>query len=414
MSAAPRYRFRRLLAFVHRWTGLTLGLAIVLLGLTGTVAGFWREIDRTLRPEMRVEAPAGQARQLGIDEVLAIVKRAHPQRPKPWTIEMPYDEHAPFNCTYSRPEEKGLKYSTNLHVAVNPYTGEILSQWYWGETLVTWVYDLHAAFQAGLTGHEVVGWLGLVLIVFSLIGLYVWWPVGRFAKRHFLVKTDGGASRLELDLHRAAGFYSLILMLVLGLTGYMFVFPSHIAALVSSVSTLAQPTPTSIHGGNESHGTGSGSHDAKDTRYLHSTPREGVTPLTAGQALERALQVFPEAKLVRLYSPAGPTGVYGVIMRHPTEIFHKTYPNTEVWLDQYDGSVLVTSDPRKASAGQKFLDLALPLHNGEAAGLTGRIVIGIAGIVPLLLFITGLLQWLRRRRLATSAGRRADALPLRM
>jgi uncharacterized iron-regulated membrane protein len=406
MSAKPQYRTRRALILVHRWTGLLLGLAIVILGLTGTVASFWREIDRTLRPEMRVEAPAPDARQLGVDEVLAIVKRAHPQRPKPWTIEVPYDGHSPFNCIYSRPEEKGLKYSTNLHVAVHPYTGEILSQWYWGETLVTWIYDLHAAFQAGLMGHKVVGALGAVLVVFTLIGLYVWWPIGRFAKRHFLVKADGGAARLELDLHRAGGFYSLVLMLMLGLTGYMFVFPSHMAALVSSFSTLAQPTPTSLHGGDESHGTSkSASHDSRDTRYVHSAPREGATPLTPGQAVERALQVFPEAKLVRLYSPAGPTGAYGVIMRHPTEIFHKTYPNTEVWLDQYDGSVLVSSDPREASAGQKFLDLALPLHNGEAAGLAGRIIIAIAGVVPLLLFVTGVLQWLHRR---------PGALPTRM
>lgn len=399
MNAAAPYRTRRFFVFLHRWVGLTIGLAIVLLGLTGTVATFWREIDRFVRPEMAIQAPAGGARQLSVDEVLAIVKHAHPQRPKPWTIEMPYDGRSPFNCVYSRPEERGLKYSTNLHVAVNPYTGAIVSQWYWGETLVSWIYDLHASFQGGLAGHKIVGWLGVVLILFSLTGLYVWWPVGRFAKRHFLVKTGAGAPRLELDLHRAAGFYSLILMIVLGLTGFMMVHPGPMVSLVSSVSTLAQPTPTSIHGGDETHGTSKGHHDAKDTRYLESTPRPGTTPLTANQAVKLAQAVFPSASLKRVYSPAGASGVYGVIMRQPSETFARTYPNTEVWLDQYDGRVLVTSDPTRNSAGQSFLDLALPLHNGEAAGLAGRVIIAIVGLVPLLLFVTGLLQWLRRRRL---------------
>lgn len=395
---------RRIMVFVHRWTGLTIGLVIVVLGLTGSFAVYWREIDRLVRPELRVHENGGT--RLTPDEILAIAKRAHPHRPKPWTLEVPYDVQSPFNAVYSRPEEKGLKYSTNLYVAVNPYSGEILSEWYWGETFASWVYDLHAMLQAGLTGHHVVGIFGPILILVSFIGLYVWWPIGRFGKRHFLVKTGAGAARLELDLHRAGGFYTLILMLMFGLTGYMFVFPSHLADVIRPFSPMAKPTPTSLHGGDETHGTGHGEHAANDTRYPMSIPRPGVKPLTADGAVERALAIFPGSELRRVYTPAGEAGVYGVILRQPSETWHRTYPITEAWLDQYDGRVLVTSDPREHGLGERFLDAALPLHNGEAAGSIGRILVFIAGLVPLLLFVTGLLQWLRRRRLAAGTIRR--------
>jgi uncharacterized iron-regulated membrane protein len=394
---------RRVLVFIHRWTGLTIGLVLVVLGLTGSFAVYWREIDRFVRPELRVEASGGV--RLSPDEILAIAKKAHPQRPKPWTLEPPYDDRSPFNAIYSRPEEKGLKYSTNLYVAINPYTGAIMSQWYWGETFVTWVYDIHAMLLAGLTGHHVVGVFGPILILVSLVGLYVWWPVGRFAKRQFLVKSSAGAARFELDLHRAGGFYSLLLMLMFGLTGYMFVFPSHLAALIRPFSPMSQPTPTSLHGGDETHGT-STSHDAHkstDTRYPQSTPLPGVRPLTVGEAVDRALRIFPGSQLKRVYTPAGETGVYGIILRQPSETWHRTYPVTEAWLDQYDGHVLVTSDPTAHGRGERFLDAALPLHNGEAAGSAGRVIVFIAGFIPLLLFVTGLLQWLRRRRLRTAA-----------
>ena len=397
MGEQDKYRLRRIFVFIHRYIGLIIGLAVVVLGLTGSIIVYWREIDTAFNSELHVEPEAGR-QKITIDEVLAVVKRAHPQRPKPWTLEFPYDDESPYYATYSRPEEKGLKYSTNMHIAVHPYTGEILRQWYWGETPISWIYDLHAAFQAGLAGHQVVGVFGGVLLFISLSGLYVWWPIGSFRTRNFLVKTDSGAPRLELDLHRAGGFYSLPLMIMFAVTGYMFVFPGHLASVVAQVSTLASPTPMSLHGGDETHGTSSGEHVHEDPRYPESKPTD-MPVITVAAAMTRALEVFPGATVKRVYTPGDdPKGVYGVILRHPAERLAKTYPATEVWLDQFDGRVIVKSDPSKNSAGQDFLDSALPLHNGEAAGGFGRALVCIAGLVPLLLFVTGTLQWLRRRR----------------
>jgi uncharacterized iron-regulated membrane protein len=399
VAEQDKYRTRRFFVFVHRWIGIIIGLAVVVLGVTGSIAVYWREIDRTFNSELYVEPRPGQP-MISLDEVHAIAKRAHPQRPKPWSVEMPYDEHAPYYANYSRPEEQGLKYSTNLHVAIDPYTGEILEQWYWGDTPISWLYDVHANFQMGLVGHQIVGAFGVVLLFISVTGLYVWWPIGKFHKRHFFVKTGAGAPRLELDLHRAGGFYSLPFMIIFAISGYMFVFPGHLASVVAKVSTLAGPTPMSLHGGDETHGTSTGEHHHEDPRYPESRPREGAV-LDIAAATARARAVFPGATIKRVYTPGDdPKGVYGIILRHPVEKLAKTYPVTEVWLDKYDGRIIVKSDPSQNSAGQDFLDSALPLHNGEAGGGVGRMLVFVAGLVPLLLFVTGLLQWLRRRRKA--------------
>jgi uncharacterized iron-regulated membrane protein len=127
------------------------------------------------------------------------------------------------------------------------------------------------------------------------------------------------------------------------------------------------------------------------------------------QAVAIAKGVFPQAKLVRLYTPAAGKGVYGIIMRQPSEWMHKTYPMTEVWIDQYDGRVLVSSDPRTHTLGQKFVDSPLPLHNGEVFGPFGRVLAVILGLAPLGLFVTGLLQWLRRQRLKSRTAVEASA-----
>lgn len=399
---------RRSLVLVHRYVGLTLGVAFVVLGLTGSAAVYWRELDRALRPTLAV-AERGQ-RQVTFDQVLATVRAANPQRAKPWTLEEPYDARSPIYAIYSRPEERPIEFGSNLYIAVDPQSGEIIDEWYYGETPATWLIDVHVMFLAGLAGHRVVGWLGIVLVVFSVLGLYLWWPRGRFSKRDFTVKTGAGASRLELDLHKAFGFYTLPLLAIFGVTGYMMVFPSTMKSLVRWISptALAIETPRDIHSSDEAHGTSLGHEQAaNDSRYPESVPRAGAAPIGVDRAVELALREFPGSKLMRLYTPGGERGVYGVVLRGPTERMHKTYPMTEVWLDQYDGRPIVKGDPRTHSFGQKFVDSALPLHNGEALGSFGRALAFLLGFVPLVLFITGLLQWLRRRRVAGRSAKSA-------
>jgi uncharacterized iron-regulated membrane protein len=46
-----------------------------------------------------------------------------------------------------------------------------------------------------------------------------------------------------------------------------------------------------------------------------------------------------------------------------------------------------------------------PLHNGEAFGLAGRVLACVAGLLPLLLMVTGVQRWADRRR----AGRARSA-----
>jgi len=41
-----------------------------------------------------------------------------------------------------------------------------------------------------------------------------------------------------------------------------------------------------------------------------------------------------------------------------------------------------------------------PLHTGEAFGFTGQLIILIAGLMPLILYVTGVIRWLQKRKAA--------------
>ena len=122
--------------------------------------------------------------------------------------------------------------------------------------------------------------------------------------------------------------------------------------------------------------------------------------IAADQAVSLAQAHFPQATLRWVETPKGALGVFRVNLWQPGEPGFR-FPRTQVWIDAYSGDVLAIRDPRdpqRQSAGDTFLDWQHPLHNGEAFGLPGRILACIAGLLPALLWVTGVMRWLHKRR----------------
>ena len=76
----------------------------------------------------------------------------------------------------------------------------------------------------------------------------------------------------------------------------------------------------------------------------------------------------------------------------------RVYGDVIVWLDQWSGAILHTRDRRALPVGEVFLHWQFPLHGGEAFALPGRLLVFVAGCTPLLLAVTGVLIWRRKRR----------------
>jgi uncharacterized iron-regulated membrane protein len=113
-------------------------------------------------------------------------------------------------------------------------------------------------------------------------------------------------------------------------------------------------------------------------------------------AITIAEQTFPGIKVQRVSFPSNNQGVYVVSGKQLDEINEKG--TTQLSIDQYSGKVLKVKDPHQLSAGNAFLNIQLPLHNGEILGEPGRVLVLIAGFAPLLLMITGVTHWLKKRR----------------
>lgn len=356
---------------VHIYLALLFGLLFVLMGLSGSLCVYRDELDAWFNPELYIAEPA--AHKLSPDKILAAVRAAHPDRFGVWTLEMPRTAHGAVTAWFDKPRETiGAGYAP-LMVSVNPYTGEVLANRFWGQTLLTWLVDLHAQLQLENLGRQSVAWLAVFLMLSVLSGVYLWWPGWGNLLQALKIRHTAGLMRFLLDLHKLGGLACAGLLLLLAFTGFHLAYPSLLETLTASA--------------------GMGHGDAGPN--VHSSAVPTNRPVNLSEAVLVARGLFPSADVIRITTPWGENGTYRVNLRQHHEI-NQRHPLTSVWIDRWSGQIQAVQNPVKFSAGQGFISWLWPLHTGEAVGEVGRFIWCLTGLTPLLLLVSGIMHWLYR------------------
>ncbi len=356
---------------IHLYLALIAGFFFALMGLTGSVSVYREAIDEFLNPQLVIENPQGK--RLSLDKIMAAVQAAHPKRTGAWTLEMPRTPHSMMTAWYDKPSETFFEVYAPLMVSVNPYTAEVVSSRYWGQTFTTWLLDLHTQLRLDRFGWNLIGLLGLLLMVSISTGVYLWWTDARQRWQALSVRHDAGLMRLLFDLHRLIGLLIAPALLVLALTGVQLSYPAVLETLFGA----------------------SGMEHGETGRTITSTARPNNHPTSLESAEFVARGAFPRAELRRVTTPAGDTGIYRINLRQTNEI-NQRHPFTTVWVDRWSGQVKEVRNPAKFSTGEKIMEWLWPLHTGEALGATGRFVWFIAGLALCFVYISGVMHWLYR------------------
>src|SRR5690606_14310250 len=104
---------------------------------------------------------------------------------------------------------------------------------------------------------------GVLTLVSLLTGLYLWWPRGNTGWRRVLsFRWQPHATTINFELHRVAGFYLLMVLLVITLSGIYLSMPGPIGTAVDAIADV-EPYPEDVRS---------------------STPEEGAQPLTLAGA----------------------------------------------------------------------------------------------------------------------------------
>lgn len=366
-------QWRRFWQQVHLWLGLLLALPVIVVCVSGSLLVFREELDSWLNPALLAPPLQGGRIQPAAALLSAGLAATIPAGAAQIRLRAPQRGQTAWSVFVQRRDGNGRIWMEQI--GVHPETAQPTGRRDYTASPLILLYHLHEVLLLRLWwGAELVGGIGLVLLVSSLSGLYLWWPRPGRWKAAFWIKRAASPRRFLLDLHNVLGLYSLAIVLILSFSGVYLSFPNPVRGLVRLVAADS-PFPA---------------------LPARSAPA-GATRLDLTTIFEHAQAAFPGASLDNARKLDGPHGLWRFAMRLPEESGHSP-ANSMVWLDPYSGAVLARRDARALPAGERFLILQRPLHNGEALGLAGRWLACIGGLVPAGLAITGWMLWLRRQR----------------
>lgn len=374
LAIERRATVRQKLLVVHRWLGIVVGLYFVVIGLTGSLLVFGREIDRVLNPELLTTPRVGDYRPLS--EILASFRAAYPTAPMTY-VNFPLPSNGVFNIR-SGPNEAG-----QLYVYINPYTAEIIGDRTRIGSLYGFLCYVHFYLLYGQTGWTLNGYGALLVTMLTLLGVWLWIPARRAGRAvwrsRFRVRTDAGTSRALFDVHNAVGIYTLVFTLLFAVTTFAFAFPEPTKRVVYAL-TGTEPDPV-----------------------FRLTPPAGAVALPLDR-LVAAADAAIDGRILRVSFPQTPSDP--LMVRKEWDDWNQTRNHAMIAVDPYTAAVLDVYDSRQhASIGRLIMQWAYPVHFGLWGGLWTRVLYVFLGLAPAVAFVTGFWHWRRRR----AAERKSEA-----
>lgn len=354
---------RKIILNLHLYASLSVGVFVVLLGITGSIMAFEPELIRVFHPGLSYVKP--QSKALSLADISAAVTKAFPNgHIQGYVLSTSPD------FSYQVATDQGLVY-------LNQYSGEILGVQRapgFVEGTLNFIHQAHqrlAMTSHPQAGEEIIKWVGVIMLFLLLSGLYLWWPAKRIK-----VQRRASSRRFWFDLHNTVGIFSLVFLLALTITGVVIGFEEKTTPWFYRMTATQ---PLLIYN--------------RSNRF-EVTPA-GTKPITPDQAVAIASTALPGAAPFMVNIP-GPKGVYTIRSRYPED--RTTGGRSQVIVDQYSGKVLAAEGSRTAPAGSRLITANRAIHTGDIFGIPSKAVMSLTSLMLVMQLVSGVLMWWKRKK----------------
>jgi vanillate O-demethylase ferredoxin subunit len=363
---------RRWLLPVHRWSGMTVGLVIVLMAVTGASIAFRPQLEPLLNRDL-LTVPACISRA-PLDTLTASAVAARP------AATLDYIRLIAGGDGDARIPAAMVRFTDQRFVYLDPCSGAVLGQRdRWGGLLGT-LEQIHR-FRFMPNGDLVAGTSALLFaVVLTGGGLFLWLPASwRGVRRalRFNRRLEGPAR--TVSLHKTVGLYASVIVLASALTGLPQAFDWSKRALYSL--------------------TGS----APPAKAAASVPAGGAPRMPLEQLWQRAQVLVPHPQEALIHYPARPNAAVEMYLIAPNAPHINA--RTLLDLDAYSGAVLRFAPYATSSLGHRLYFWTLSLHTGHVGGPAGQLLLMFGALCIPVLAYSGIGGYLRRRRRRRASGR---------
>lgn len=354
----------RKLYSIHKWLGLTAGVFLLLLGLSGSLLVFKDELEDVIYKDVNTVTVKGHP--LAIDSIYRIITHKYPNLDGISWINPSAPAHEAYFFRLYLNDTKLTTYDLGL-IRINQYTGQIIRHGRsddWRADLLEWCFQFHFSFHQGIPGAAFAASMGIVMLFLLLTGVLVYrkfiWKVLTF---QVSVKTKNWRT-ISSDLHRVVGVWALVLNALIFFTGFwmnLFAFESEM--------WKNEVTPT---------------------------PQNTLVKVSLDNMYQEALKKMPDLVPNYVYLPTQPKKKFNVRGNIKGQNLLVAGGN-RVNFNAETGEFINVQRFSEMPIGDKIEAVFFPLHVGNYGGIPLKILYIIIGLSPGLLSITGFLLWWRRK-----------------
>lgn len=373
--------FRKTLFWTHLVLGVTGAIFIAIMSFTGAALAYEKELIAWAESDARrVDAPAGGAARLPLEELLRRVTAAKPDA-RIASIAISPDPRAAH----------ALALPNNVTAYANPYTGELREAQAprmraFMQSMRAWHLRLNFKVTPGQPslGAKLNAAANFGFVLLCVTGVVIWWPKAwnsRVLRPSLWFVRDATGKARDWNWHNVIGIWTLPVLFIMAASGVVLSY----RWAGDLVFKIAGETPPS----------------GAPRPALAPAAAPTTRPASADTVLARIQQQIPEAELITLrFNPPlradsaqmSPVPSAVVRLSSPTPPF----ATTTLTLDPQSAETQKTEAFADLTPGMRARRWIRFLHTGEALRLPGQFVAGFACLGACVLCWTGLaLAWRR-------------------
>ncbi len=350
----------------HLYLGIIAGAILCITGLTGSILVFEHEIDYSLNRDF-YEVKSNQPR-IPIQEIIPIVQKNHPELDFDYVYYM--DETNPY-IAY-----RFMDWHHNTEFFVNPFTAEVLGDRSTENSFIGVVTKIHRNLYLGEFGRYIVAFSTLALLILTISGIRLWvpqhWKKWKEWRKALVVNFKSNWKKQNLDWHNVLGLYTSPIVILLSVSGFAITFSTFYIAFLFMF-------------------TGNSPQSVAEIFDQHVEAKKGEKPLSVQEISKIGRDLFPGSVLMGINVPEDEHHPYRLDLK--TEKTVDTGNRILLFLNPYNGKVMLNSETDFPNIGNSYLSWLTPIHYGSFGGLPTKILAFIGGLMPLALFITGFIVW---------------------
>ena len=349
-------RIRPFIRRIHLWITLVVGLPVALISATGLPISYWYESDALFSPGY-YRGQDSAASHASYDELARSARSVAGVVAVDSLYILPrfHTAQATVRLGGGRSREVSLDLSSATVLGVRDLD----------QTAMSWIYGFHTKFLldragAGQDGTLFIRILSVCLLALAITGVWLWWPA-RLSWSLFSLAVR--RRTLWRDLHLKLGIYVLPILVVVGTS----------ALLLSIEATRGFGLR----------------HALTVLPDLAHNPSASISNATLDVLAERGRLRSGEFQVA---------GLFGIDASEPIAVLNTDARGEQsywVLVDRGTGVPTQISASNPFAGGQDTAFL-IGLHQGRFWGTWGQRIFAVASCIPLVLYLSGLIMWIRR------------------